>query len=82
MIPSLVIFSWRRNQRIPVCIPLIVLWPLAIPVLIGTWIVELCAPRVKENAAKIRLMIGAMAQLRGLRIAIESDGTFLHIKVV
>ena len=82
MIPSLVIFSWKRNQRIPVCIPIIVLWPFAIPVLLSAWLVELCVPRMKGNTTKIRFAIFAMAHLRGLRVAIDLDETFFQISVV
>lgn len=82
MIPSFVIFSWKRNQRIPVCIPIIVLWPIAIPVLIGTWLVEFCVPRVKAQTIKVRLAIFALARLRGLRVAIDSDDSFFQVCVV
>lgn len=82
MIPSLVIFSWKRNQRIPVCIPVIILWPIAIPVLFGSWLVELCNPRLREQTIKIRLTIFALAQLRGLRVAIDSDESFFQVCVV
>lgn len=82
MIPSLVLFSWKRNQRIPVCIPIIILWPFAIPVLFGSWLVELCVPRVKTQTIKIRLAIFALAQLRGLRVAIDSDDSYFQVCVV
>lgn len=82
MIPSLVIFSWKRNQRIPVCIPVIILWPIAIPVLFGSWLVELFVPRLREQTVKIRLAIFALAQLRGLRVAIDSDDSFFQVCVV
>lgn len=82
MIPSLVLFTWKKNQKIPVFIPIFVLWPFAIPILIGLWLVEFCVPRVKGQTIKVRLAIIALARMRGLRVEVDSDDSFFQVCVV
>lgn len=82
MIPSLVLFTWKRNQKIPVFIPVIVLWPFAVPILIGAWLIEFCVPRVRDRTIKIRFAIFALARMKGLRVAIDSDDSFFQVCVV
>ncbi|MCY3883908.1 MAG: hypothetical protein OXG24_03225 [Gammaproteobacteria bacterium] len=82
MIPSLVLFAWKRNQRIPVCIPIIVLWPFAFLVLLGTWFIGFCVPKFRDQTIKVRLAIVALARMRGLRVEIDSDESFFQVCVV
>lgn len=82
MIPSFVIVSWRRDQRIPVPIPLVLLWPVVLPMWFAAWALT-AVVRVKTGwVAKLHLACSAFGRLSGLRVAIQSDDTCLTISVI
>ena len=82
MIPSFVLVSWRRDQRFPVPIPVLLLWPVVLPLWFAGWVLTAIA-RVKTSwIAKLHLACSAFGRLSGLRVAIQSDDTYLTIAVI
>ena len=82
MIPSFAVISWKPRQKIPVFIPILLLWPVIFLVLGIAWTVGFFLPSCREHSAKIRAMIVALMNMRGLRVEVASDETYFRIRVV
>ncbi|MCY3884839.1 MAG: hypothetical protein OXG24_07980 [Gammaproteobacteria bacterium] len=82
MIPILAMISWKRNQRIPLCIPILFLWPIAGVVFCVAWIVGAVVPKLKTHTERICMGIAAFAKMRGLHVEIESDDTTFRLRII
>ena len=82
MVPVLALISWKPNQRLPLCIPILVLWPLILVVLFGSWCIGLLAPGFREHTNKIKFAILALAKSRGLFVEVLSDDSFFRLRIV
>lgn len=82
MIPTLALISWRRNQKIPLCIPIVILWPIAGLVLCIAWIAGVAIPRINAPCSRVCWTISAAARMRGFQLEILSDDTSLKLRII
>ena len=79
---SIAIVRWRRNQRVPFILPVFILWPFMIVFLIVGFAMQLGSSRWEQRGKEIVLITQAVNALRGLRISLRDDESFLDIAVL
>ena len=79
---SITILRWRRNQRVPVILPVFLLWPIVLILLIVGWVMRIGSTRWAERGKLIVLLTRLFCATRGLRISIQDDESGLEIAML
>ena len=79
---SIAVIRWRHDQKIPLVFPVFVFWPILIVLLVIGWSMQLGTSRWKLRGKYIVLMTRLINGMRGLRVSLRDDDSFLTIIVL
>ncbi|MCY4127728.1 MAG: hypothetical protein OXG15_00665 [Gammaproteobacteria bacterium] len=79
---SIAVLRWRRDQKVPLVLPVFVFWPIMIVLLIVGLSMQLGSTRWVRRGKQIVLLTRIVGALRGVRISLRDDETLLDISVL
>ena len=79
MMPVAVVTRWRIDQRVPLVVPVILFWPLLYTVLVSLWATSAIVRQRHSGIEKSLIAMRALLIIRGLRITVQDQSSFLSI---
>ena len=79
---SIAVVRWRRDQRVPLVLPVFIFWPSMIVLVIVGLTMQLGSARWAQRGKQIVLITRAINALRGLRVSLKDGESSLDIAVL
>ena len=79
---SIAVLRWRRDQKVPLILPVFVFWPIMLALLIVGLVMQLGTTRWVRRGKQLVLMTRIVSALRGLRISLRDDESLLDVVVL
>lgn len=79
---SLAIVRWRRDQKLPLIVPVFIFWPIMLTLLITGFTMQLGPARWVQLGKKVVLVTRIVSAMRGTRVSLRDDDSFLDIVVL